>query len=108
VFQRKVNITRVHKEEKKEELDTVLIESPIDVIVNSEPLVNIICLNKDIKELTVGFLFSVGIINEFDDINIMKIDNVKGQVYVELVDSIDFNSKIMELTPVSRVIDTTC
>ena len=108
MFQRKVNITRVHKEEKNEELDTVLIESPIDLFVNSEPLVNIICLNKDLKELTVGFLFSVGIINEIEDINIMKIDNVKGQVYVELIDSIDFNSKIMELTPVSRVIDTTC
>ena len=89
-------------------MDTVLIESPIDIFVNSEPLVNIICLNKDLKELTVGFLFSVGIINEINDINILKIDNLKGQVYVELVDSIDFNSKIMELTPVSRVIDTTC
>jgi len=108
MYQRKVNITRVHKKEKKEELDTVLIESPIDLYVNSEPLVNIICLNKDLKELTVGFLFSVGIINEIDDINVIKIDNEKGQVYVELVDSIDFNSKIMELTPVSRVIDTTC
>ena len=108
MFQKKVNITRVHKEEKKEEMDTVLIESPIDIFVNSEPLVNIICLNKDLKELTVGFLFSVGIINEINDINILKIDNLKGQVYVELVDSIDFNSKIMELTPVSRVIDTTC
>ena len=108
MFQKKVNITRVHKEEKKEEMDTVLIETPIDIFVNSEPLVNIICLNKDLKELTVGFLFSVGIINEINDINILKIDNLKGQVYVELVDSIDFNSKIMELTPVSRVIDTTC
>ncbi len=108
MFQRKVNITRVHKEEKKEELDTVLIESPIDIFVNSEPLVNIICLNKDLKELTVGFLFSIGIINEIDDINIIKIDNLKGRVYVELVDSIDFNSKILEMNPVSRVIDTTC
>ena len=108
MFQKKVNITRVHKEEKKEEMDTVLIETPIDIFVNSEPLVNIICLNKDLKELTVGFLFSVGIINEINDINILKIDNLKGQVYVELIDSIDFNSKIMELTPVSRVIDTTC
>ena len=108
MYQRKVKITRVHKDKKIEELDTVLIESPIDIFVNSEPLVNIICLNKDLKELTIGFLFSVGIINEINDINILKIDNLKGQVYVDLVDSIDFNSKIMELTPVSRVIDTTC
>jgi len=108
VYQKKVKITRIHKEERKEELDTVLIESPIDLFVNSEPLVNIICLNKDLKELAVGFLFSIGIINGMDDINMIKINNSEGQVYVDLVDSKDFNSEIMELTPVSRVIDTTC
>ncbi|NVM45059.1 MAG: formate dehydrogenase accessory sulfurtransferase FdhD [Candidatus Lokiarchaeota archaeon] len=108
MFQKKVKITRIHKEEKKEELDTVLIESSIDIFVNSQPLVNIICLNKDLKELATGFLFSIGIINKMDDINIIKIDNSEAQVHVELVDSIDFNSEILELTPVSRVIDTTC
>ena len=108
MFQKKVKITRIHKGEKMEELDTVLLESPIDIFINSKPLVNIICLKKDLKELAVGFLFSIGIINGIDDINIIKIDNVKGQVYVELVEAIDFNSEVLELTPVSRVIDTTC
>ncbi|NVM17584.1 MAG: formate dehydrogenase accessory sulfurtransferase FdhD [Candidatus Lokiarchaeota archaeon] len=108
MFQKKINITRIFKEERKEELDTVLIESPIDIFINSKPLVNIICLNKDLKELTVGFLFSIGIINGMDDISIIKINNVEGRVYIELVDSRDFNSETLELTPVSRVIDTTC
>lgn len=108
MYQKKVKITRIQKEQRKEEIDTVLLESPIDIFVNSEPLVNIICLNKDLKELAVGFLFSIGIINGMDDINIIKINNSEGQVYIELVDSKDFNSDIMELTPVSRVIDTTC
>jgi len=52
MFQRKVNITRVHKEEKKEELDTVLIESPIDIVVNSEPLVKIICFHHSLLLMT--------------------------------------------------------
>jgi FdhD protein len=108
VYQKKVKITRIQKEQRNEELDTVLIESPIDIFVNSEPLVNIVCLNKDLKELTVGFLFSIGIINGMDDINIIKINNSEGQVYVELIDTVDFNLEIMALTPVSRVIDTTC
>jgi FdhD protein len=84
------------------------MESPIDIFVNSEPLVNIICLNKDLRDLTVGFLFSIGVINGMDDINTIKINNEEGHVYVELVDSIDFNSEIMELTPVGRIIDTSC
>lgn len=108
MFQKKVKITRIHKGEKEEKEDTVLLESPIDIFINSKPLVNIICLNKDLKELAVGFLFSIGIINGIDDINIIKIDNVKGQVYIELAEAIDFNSEVLELTPVSRVIDTTC
>ena len=108
MYQKKVKITRIHKEQRKEELDTVLIESPVDIFVNSEPLVNIICLNKDIKELTIGFLFSIGIIDGMKDINIIKVNNSEGKVYVELVESKDLNSVNMEMTPVSRVIDTTC
>ncbi len=107
MYQRKVNITKIHKGVIKEEIDLVLIESPIDIVVNSEPLVNIICLNKDLKELTAGFLFSIGIINTLEDISKIKIDQVEGKVYVELEKSLDL-SKILEMNPVSRVIDTTC
>jgi len=107
MYQRKVNISKIHKGVVKEEIDLVLIESPIDVVVNSEPLVNIICLNKDLKELAAGFLFSIGIINTIDDISKIKIDQVEGKVYVELEKSLDL-SKILEMNPVSRVIDTTC
>jgi len=107
MYQRKVNITKIHKGTLKEEIDLVLIESPIDIVVNSEPLVNIICLNKDLKELTAGFLFSIGIINTIEDISKIKIDQGEGKVYVELEKSLDL-SKILEMNPVSRVIDTTC
>jgi len=107
MYQRKINITKIHKGVKKEEIDLVLIESPIDIIVNSEPLVNIICLNKDLKELTAGFLFSIGIINSIEDVSKIKIDQVEGKVYVELEKSLDL-SKILEMNPVSRVIDTSC
>ncbi|MBY9010056.1 MAG: formate dehydrogenase accessory sulfurtransferase FdhD [Candidatus Lokiarchaeota archaeon] len=107
MFQRKVNITKIHKGTQKEEIDLVLIESPIDIVVNSEPLVNIICLDKDLKELTIGFLFSIGIINDIADISEIKIDQVEGKVSVELSKSIDL-SNILEMNPVSRVIDTTC
>jgi FdhD protein len=108
VYQKKVNITRIHKEQKKKELDTVLIESPIDIVVNSKPLVNIICLNRDLKELAIGFLFSIGIIDGIDDINLIKVNSSEGQVYIELVESKEFKLESLEMTPVSRIIDTTC
>ena len=108
MFKRPVKITRIKKEERSEIKDTVLIESPVDLIVNSEPLVNIICLPKDLKELSVGFLFSIGIINSIEDIKEVKIDEIENQIYVELSDSINFEVKTLDINPVSRVVDTSC
>ena len=108
MYKRKVNITRIRKDQRIEEIDVVLIESPIDIIVNSEPLVNIICLNKDLMELATGFLYSIGIINCIEDIKAIKIDDIEGRVYVDLMENINFSSKILDINPVSRVIDTTC
>jgi len=88
--------------------DTVLIESPVDLIVNSEPLVNIICLPKDLKELAVGFLYSIGIINAITDIKEIKTDEIENQINVELSDSITFSVKNLDINPVGRVVDTSC
>lgn len=108
MFKRPVKITRIKKEERSEINDIVLIESPIDLIVNSEPLVNIICLPKDLKELAIGFLFSIGIIDSIKDIEEIRIDELTNQIYVDLNDSIDFNISNLEINPVGRVIDTSC
>lgn len=108
MFKRVVPITRIKKAEKSETEDIVLIESPIDLIVNSEPLANLICLPKDLKELAVGFLYSIGIINFINDIKEIKVDELGNAVYVELIESIDLKAKSLDLNPISRVVDTTC
>ncbi len=88
--------------------DVVLIEAPFDIIVNSQPLVNIICLPNDLKELAVGFLFSIGIINSISDIKDLKVDDLENTIRINLVDSIKFSSKKLEVNPVGRVIETSC
>ena len=108
MYQRKVNITRIKKNEKIDELDTVLIESPIDIIVNSEPLVNVICLPKDLRELTVGFLYSIGLIDSIDDIENIEVNELEGKILVDLNSINEFDKNIFEMNPVGRVIDTTC
>ncbi|MFX1346137.1 MAG: formate dehydrogenase accessory sulfurtransferase FdhD [Promethearchaeota archaeon] len=105
---RKVNITRIKKLEKENVQDVVLIESPIDIYINSEPLANIICLPIDLKELAFGFLFSVGIINSVEDIKDIKISEVENNIFVELHNTVDFKIEDINMNPVSRVIDTTC
>lgn len=108
MFKRSVKITRINKEQRSEIKDTVLIESPVDLIVNSEPLVNIICLPKDLKELSVGFLFSIGIINSITDIKEVRVNELENQIYIELSDSINFKVKNLDINPVGRVVDTSC
>ena len=108
MFKRPVKITRVNKLEKENIQDIILVETPIDLIVNSEPLVNIICLPKDLEELAIGFLFSIGIINSIDDIKEIRVNEIENQIYVDLKDSINFKAENLEINPVGRVIDTSC
>lgn len=108
MFKRPVNISRIKKNQKSELQDIVLIESPIDIYVNSEAIVTIICLPLDLKELSVGFLFSIGIINSINDIKEINIDVLESAIYITLIDDIVFNIKDLEINPVSRVVDTTC
>lgn len=108
MFQRKVKIDRIKKESKIEETDIILIEQSIDIIINSHPLVSIICLPKDLEDLAIGFLFSIGIINSFEDIKSIDINELDGKINIELLDSNKFKPDDSELNPISRVIDTTC
>ena len=108
MFKRKVNITRIKKDVKEELQDIVLIETPVDIFINSEPIANIICLRKDLKELAYGFLFSIGVINSIDDVKEFKISELDNNIYITLQNSIDLNFEDFDMNPVSRVIDTTC
>ena len=108
MFKRKLNILRIKKSIEEKTLDTILIERFIDISVNSEPLVNIVCLPLDLKELSVGFLFSIGIIDTIDEIKEIKINELENRIDIDL-----YNSKLstidnFHLNPVSRVIDTSC
>ena len=91
MFRRKVKISRIKKSKKEETEDIILYETPIDLRVNSEQIVNIICLAKDLKELSVGFLFSVGIINTISDIKEIIVDELENTVTINLNDNIEFN-----------------
>jgi FdhD protein len=108
LFKRKINIIRIKNNKKSAIQDIVLIENPIDLYVNSEPLVNIICLPKDLKELALGFLFSIGIINSIEDIDKIKTDELENRIHIDLNDSIDFKLEKLDINPISRVVDTTC
>jgi FdhD protein len=108
LYKRKVNITRIKKEERNKVDDIVLVEKPIDIYVNSEPIVNIICLPQDLEELAYGFLFSIGIIDSAVDVKEINVSIVENSVKVVLRNSKGFKIEDIDMNPVSRVVDTTC
>ncbi|TFF87986.1 MAG: formate dehydrogenase accessory sulfurtransferase FdhD [Promethearchaeota archaeon] len=108
MFKRKVSVTQIKKNQKRSIEDIVLIEKPINFFLNSESLVNIICLPKNLKELTVGFLYSTGIINSLNEIKKIGVNEVKERIDIELNKSGEILSEISSLNPLGRIIDTTC
>jgi len=108
MFKRVVDITRIHKNAKQQINDTIVIETPVDLIVNGKPLVNIVCLAKDLEYLGVGFLYSIGIINSFTDIENLLVDEIENKIIIRLQQDIEVDLNLLQDNPVSRVIDTSC
>jgi FdhD protein len=108
MYERKIKITRISKDQKYEDIDTVLVESSVDIIIDSNPIASIICLPSDLKELTVGFLFSIGIIDSYAEVKHIDVDELGRTINLNLKDQVEINSEIFKLNSVSRVIDTTC
>ena len=76
--------------------------------MNSEPLATIVCLPLDLKELAIGFLFSIGIIDHIDGIKNIEINEMENRIDIDLTNKIKSTLDNFNLNPVSRVIDTSC
>ena len=108
MFKRVVDITRINKKIKQNVNDIILIETPVDLLVNGKPLVNIVCLAKDLEFLGIGFLYSIGLINSFSDIEDISVNEIENKIEIKLKKDIDVDLELLQKNPVSRVIDTSC
>lgn len=107
MYKRRIKVHQVKKNKIREISDIVLVEKPIDILVNSDPLVNIMCLPKDLKELATGFLYSSGLIDSINDIVGIGIDNINNKIEIQLEESKVISSEISALNPLGRIIDST-
>ena len=108
MYKRKVPITQIKKDIKSEIIDQVLVEKPINILINSQSLVNIICLPKDLKQLVIGFLYSIGAIDCIDDIKNIKIDESEINIQLEFSETTKNISNYLKENPISRIVDTSC
>lgn len=64
--------------------DLVVIEYPFTIFIDDEEIITLLCTPKCLKELSIGFLLSESIIENFDDILKIQIDENNGRGYVYL------------------------
>ncbi|UCG63893.1 MAG: formate dehydrogenase accessory sulfurtransferase FdhD [Deltaproteobacteria bacterium] len=74
----KVPILRVIKESQKQVEDTVVTEFHLTIVLNNRELVTLLCSPAKLDFLTIGFLYSEGLINRKDIIKDIVLDPERG------------------------------
>lgn len=108
MYKRPYRITKLVKGEFQDIEDTILVERPIVIEVENSPIVTIIGLPKDLKELAVGFIFTSGIIDSIEDITKIEDDMMEYKISVFLDEKSKERLNGFETETYNRVIKTTC
>lgn len=77
-------VLRVDGDGRRDIDDQVIVETPLTIYVNGDEFVTLLCTPEHDDMLAVGFLRSEGLIGSMDDISSLRVDKVKGFVYVEI------------------------
>ena len=81
-----IRIIEYKENQFTEKEDCVVDEHQLAIHLNGTPYISLMCLPRDLDELTIGFLFSEGIIRSFQDI--VSIDSdLQTDVFVVLRDA---------------------
>ncbi len=84
-------IIRIRNNSKELLKDPVTEEISLSIVVQNVKLTTLLCSPVNIKDLVIGYLYTSGIIQKFEDIKKIDIDKKKWQGSVDLV-----NDKIMK------------
>ncbi|OIQ09144.1 Sulfur carrier protein FdhD [Moorella thermoacetica] len=76
-------VTLISRGEVQREKSTVTVEFPLQIVVNGQLLVNLLCTPEHMEELVTGFLYSEGIITSLADILHLKIESGKAEVEIK-------------------------
>jgi FdhD protein len=79
---RRLKVRRIIKDEARDINDSVIVEYPLTVFINDMEFVTVHCTPSSLINLSVGFLYSEGIINERSDIENIRLEEERGMVFV--------------------------
>lgn len=78
-----VSVLRFTEESRDSIEDVVAREAPLTVILNDSELVTLLCTPTDLKELSIGFLSSEGLVKSRSEIKKVLVDEVRGVARVQ-------------------------
>ena len=88
-----VTVARIESGEKKTVQDSVADESFLTINLDGQELLTLLCTPHDIGELSVGFLYSAGLIHLANDIDTLTVDTENSSSHITLKEPIqDVNS----------------
>ncbi|MBL7131022.1 MAG: formate dehydrogenase accessory sulfurtransferase FdhD [Candidatus Omnitrophica bacterium] len=79
-----IDILKINRNKKDNFKDIVIEEIPLTIYLNDKELLTLSCSPDNLKELSIGFLFSVGLVKKFKEIKDIIIDSQKWASYVTL------------------------
>ena len=101
IKKRKILKIDLRRPEKKEIIDLIAMDKPINIFVNGEHFVTLIASPKNIRELAIGHLLGEGAITSFGDIEQITVKGVKVTVKTK-------NKIQTRISKFLRVIPTAC
>ena len=91
----KINVLRLTEDGRESIEDIVVREFPVTIILNNEELVTMLCSPKNLDYLTVGFLFSEGLLESRDEIKNVLVDENRGIVRINTIEEKEFDNDFM-------------
>jgi FdhD protein len=82
-------------------VDSVASELPVTIVINSEPLVTLLCTPSELEELAIGFLLTEGILHDKKTIKKLEVDEKELSVRIELSDLPSDFKKMFEKRTIS-------
>lgn len=101
---KKYIIKKYQNEEVDEVEDLVVCEYPLTIFLNDQEFITLLCSPKSLKNLSIGFLYSEGIIKSASDIDSINIDEKMGYAYIKIGNVSKFAKQFYG----KRVITTGC
>lgn len=85
-----IKIKRYKSEVIEDVSDFIIVEKPLNIFINNQHYVTLMCSPSLIEELTIGFLFSDGVIQSIEDVLNVKIVN-QDSVFITLNNEISYS-----------------